>query len=264
VINGWNAKKNNNNNNNDDGQTLLAAHAISQNLIIQKTIATTLMFLAMHQGNNELLAIALKKGADVNATDIHSHETVLFKAASADNIELVYFLLEDGKANSLIKDKNGKMPYDVASKEELKALLFNYQILHSAQAGHEINFSLLESKGLKLSEIRTKIGASCLHLAVEADRANTVVELLKHGMEVNIVDKNGCTPLHVAAKNGLKEIAKILLKAGANSRLKDKESVTPGRVALKQGFDELAEYIPEKFGKEKEKKKKINKVGCSL
>lgn len=60
--------------------------------------------------------------------------------------------------------------------------------------------------------------------------------LLKHGANVNAVDRNGMTPLHLAASRGLPEQAKLLLDAGANIDARDMRGFTPLLTAAGRGY----------------------------
>jgi len=59
-------------------------------------------------------------------------------------------------------------------------------------------------------------GQTGLMIAVDKNREQTVLELLKSGANVNAKDSNNWTALHFAAKNGSYVITEILLKKKAN------------------------------------------------
>ncbi len=59
-------------------------------------------------------------------------------------------------------------------------------------------------------------GQTGLMIAVDKNREQTVLELLKSGANVNAKDTNNWTALHFAAKNGSYVITKILLTNKAN------------------------------------------------
>jgi len=70
-----------------------------------------------------------------------------------------------------------------------------------------------------------------LHVAVKKGYLKTVYELLKYGIDVNMLYKStygiGYMPLHAATKNKQEEVAKLLISYGADVNAKDKTGKTP-------------------------------------
>jgi hypothetical protein len=62
-------------------------------------------------------------------------------------------------------------------------------------------------------------GASCLHIAAQANAAATIEWLLKRGLPIETTDDRGQTPLAYAARNGADSAAIVLLDCGARTRL---------------------------------------------
>ncbi len=61
-----------------------------------------------------------------------------------------------------------------------------------------------------------------LHLAILADRKDTVELLLAKGVDINATGKDNETPLHLAAKRGNQDIAELLIAKGADVNAKIK------------------------------------------
>lgn len=70
-------------------------------------------------------------------------------------------------------------------------------------------------------------GLAAIHWAADRGHANILDILLKHGADVNLVDKDaGQTALHYAISCGHVECIKTLLKYGANANITDSEDVS--------------------------------------
>ncbi|TMW62671.1 hypothetical protein Poli38472_005289 [Pythium oligandrum] len=87
---------------------------------------------------------------------------------------------------------------------------------------------------LDLRDIRNELGATILHVAVDASMARQnlkvkLVELLvdRVGFDVNARDAFGRTPLHVAAMSGHVDVTKALLARGADPTRRDRAGLTP-------------------------------------
>ena len=74
-----------------------------------------------------------------------------------------------------------------------------------------------------------------LHIAVEWERYDQVLKLVKAGADVNARTEYGLTPLHYAASNGYTDIAKMLINAGADVNACGNENYTPLLAAVARG-----------------------------
>ena len=74
--------------------------------------------------------------------------------------------------------------------------------------------------------------------------------LLRHGVNINAVDKNGDSALHLACSYGYFECVRFLLDAGADWTLINKKGQTPAETSLDESFrtkvTELIDYCIEK------------------
>lgn len=66
-----------------------------------------------------------------------------------------------------------------------------------------------------------------LMIAVLYDRYDVADILIKHGADMNILNKEGSTALHMAAFFCRKEIVQLLVNGGADKSIKNKAGATP-------------------------------------
>jgi len=69
------------------------------------------------EGNTEIAALCLERGADINARDLDNHATPLGWAARFGKRTMVKFLLESGAATGLPDDKPWASPKAIAERE---------------------------------------------------------------------------------------------------------------------------------------------------
>ena len=77
---------------------------------------------ASHKGYPAIVILLLAAGANVDKQEDYDGWTPLIMAANNGKIEVVKELLKAG-ANKKLKDNDGKTAYDLARKEEIKAVL---------------------------------------------------------------------------------------------------------------------------------------------
>ena len=88
-------------------------------------------------------------------------------------------------------------------------------------------------------------------IAVERSEGNIVEELLKGGVMLNQVNKNGETALLIAARIGNSEIIKLLIAHGADINVKNAVGQTPAILTkyshIKQIFKQICTFNPDYF-----------------
>jgi len=75
-------------------------------------------------------------------------------------------------------------------------------------------------------------GLSLFHWAADGGNVNILRELIKFGVDINLLDSDGQTALHYAASCGHVDCVKILLENGAKKTIRDSDGNTPYNVAL--------------------------------
>jgi len=161
----------------------------------------TALIRASWDGDTEIVAMLLAKGADVNAKDAKG-STALMKASLNGHTKVVSMLLEKG-ADVNAKDNNG-------STALMKATLHRHT---------EIVRMLLE-KGVDVN-VKTGYGSTALVLASWDGETEIVRMLLENGADVNAKDADGSTALIKASLNGHTKVVSMLLEKGADVNAKN-------------------------------------------
>ncbi|AWW50842.1 ankyrin repeat domain-containing protein [Wolbachia endosymbiont of Folsomia candida] len=111
----------------------------------------------------------------------------------ADRLKTIEVLLTREDIDPLVKDDNGKTPFDYAkegNRPEIKRALI------SNKYGSDKN--------------------SLLHLAAERGYVELLDDILKEGIDVNVSNNKDQSPIYLAAEKGHLNVVKLLLKKGAN------------------------------------------------
>eukprot|EP00210_Caulerpa_lentillifera_P004150 g3956.t1 len=238
--------------------------------------------------DNEGIRSVLCTGLNVKKTFGQQQITLLHLAARSNAAKSIGILMECG-ADINAEDSNGRTPIFATINVNATAAA---QVLakYKPDFGHYDNFgftaliqSALQNRVIILRVIikgGADLEAPCKNLASEGDTAlfiaaalgcvKSVAELLRHGAEVNILDKRGISPLFDAAKQGHTTIAKLLIKAGAKTDVVDKEGNTALHCAAEGGYiiivkekeeeDKIAKYwqsVQEREAKTESQKKQI-------
>ncbi|XP_071572548.1 uncharacterized protein [Temnothorax nylanderi] len=171
---------------------------------------------AIYNNHIDVVKILLKNDINVDVNEIAGGFTPLHVAAENSHLELVNFLLQN-KADVNARNDEDWTPLHAAATKHLEvvsALILN---------GADVNARVIN-------------GFTPLHCAVENGHEKIANILLKHGSNVNAVDKVGNnTPLHYAAKDGHEGIVKALLKNKANANIATLTGRTPLHLAAQNG-----------------------------
>ncbi|AWW50860.1 ankyrin repeat domain-containing protein [Wolbachia endosymbiont of Folsomia candida] len=128
-------------------------------------------------------------GSQVNLQDYENKTPLHY----ADRLKTIEVLLTREDIDPLVKDDNGKTPFCYAKEgnrpEIIKALMSN-------KYGADKN--------------------SLLHLAAERGYVELLDDILKEGINVNILNGKNQSPIYLAAEKGHLSVVKSLLKKGAN------------------------------------------------
>ena len=88
-----------------------------------------------------------------------------------------------------------------------------------------------------------KSGERPLHKCTWRDRANIAEVLLKHGADINAVDRGGNTALNRAAFDFAPEFMRFLLERRADPEIRNRRGLTPVMTAARWGYHEAVESL---------------------
>ena len=198
----------------------------------------TILSRAVDTGNVELLEIAIKEGADVNAKT-HSDRTPLHKSAENGHLEIVQALIEAG-ADVKAKTDYGEPPLHFGAKTD-----YGYTPLHSsARMKHlEVSRALIEAG----ADVNAKAddGNTPLHVSAVIGHLDVTQVFIEAGADVNAKDKWGQTPLYQSAGNGHLEIARYLIEEGADVNARTASGYTPLHFSARNRHLEVARALIE-------------------
>ncbi len=86
-------------------------------------------------------------------------------------------------------------------------------------------------------------GRSELHNLVYYEKYDDVIELLKKGADLEVINAAGLTPMHIAIKKRDLKMANILLDNGADINSQDNRGNTPLIVAVKKRNIKLVRFL---------------------
>jgi ankyrin repeat protein len=188
--------------------------------------------------------------------------TALWTAAQRNNIQMVPWLIQVGKASVDKADKNGTTPLLIATQnsrieivvwlvEQGKASVDKANkdgatpLYVAAQNGYIKIVVWLVEQGKASVDKACKDGATPLYIAAQNGYTDIVVWLVEQGKaSVDKACKDGPTPLYIAAQNGYLEIVVWLVKQGKASVDKAcKNGVTPLYIAAQNGYTEIVVWL---------------------
>ena len=200
---------------------------------------TALMYAA-GEGFNEIVALLIEAGADVNAREwaiTHYDRLNVLMYATFGGQPITAEMLIDAGADLSARDINGNtalvhaLPlYKVDGEEqnrrlEVCRLLIRAGadldatdhsgftvLMKAAQKGHEDFVRLFLDADLNATD---GFGRTPLIMSVDKGYTGVVRVLVEAGADVNMIDRFGSTALSIAQDKGYREIAEILTAAGA-------------------------------------------------
>ena len=157
-----------------------------------------------------------------------------------EHLKVAKLLIEDGAYYDI---GSASALNDVARVEALvtedatlahKPLEFDMTALHwSARAGAEETSQLLIRHGADVNALN-RSHRTPIQLAAEMNQADIVNLLAEAGADLNTQDKKGRTPLHRATYEGKVEAAEALLASGADPSVTNKNGKTAFEIARKE------------------------------
>jgi ankyrin repeat protein len=191
----------------------------------------TPLHLACKDGDEEVVELLLKHGADPNFTNdyCYRHWTPLHYACLSERPEVVKMLLEHG-ADITVKTQIGSTPLRVAIRER-----------HHPRVNEIV--AMLEHEAQQPAPLEQTNKWTALHAACKSGPDFIVSLLLKRGASSAAVDKDGRTPLHIAISSGNESIVKLLLAHGASALVPDRFGQDPLNEARYSGHPAIAKLL---------------------
>ncbi|OUM58897.1 hypothetical protein PIROE2DRAFT_64118 [Piromyces sp. E2] len=172
---------------------------VNLNEIIKEDQNTPLIS-ACRQGNEEIVKLLIRNGANVNKENIHGF-TPLIEACQCNRKNIVKILIDQG-AEVNKGNINGDTPLIIA---------FRY--------GYSDIIKILIKNGADVNKENVN-GVTPLLIECERRNEDNVKLLIENGANVNKENKKGDTPLLIARKNGYTNIYNIIIE----EKIKSKES----------------------------------------
>ncbi len=229
---------------------------------------TALFYAAKkNRDTNNPLDILLEHGANIAAEDSNG-ETALFWACWYNQPEAVSKLLAHGTADSLYREKSGRVVMKAVQNSRfdvLRALIdggadLNYQdvqgttpLMHAIRFGKKRGIEMLLAAKANLS-LTNVLGQNALIFAISSGDHYLVQSLVDGGANVNFttnanstgsgvnnyrwgkrIDKGRDTPLIEATKKGSFEMVRLLIKADADLNIQNGDGNTALLVAAANG-----------------------------
>ena len=158
-------------------------------------------------GQMDMIALLLRNGADIRATDAEGN-TALHHAVWNNRGEAVKALLDAGA------EVNARRKGNVFALET------------AAYFGYEDIERLLIARGALINN-KVYEGYTPLHQAAREGRFGSLLILTEAGADLSSRTDDGRTPLHVAAENGRENETRLLLAMSSDPNATTKEGLTP-------------------------------------
>ncbi|MBI4399676.1 ankyrin repeat domain-containing protein [Candidatus Micrarchaeota archaeon] len=214
-----------------------------------------LLFIGIEHGDLRIVTYAIENGANVHARN-KIGSTPFHEAANLGRVEIGEFLLEKGADKNALNNANQK-PLEIAVVKAQLGFISQFltkddnvltseggnTLLHlMVTFGRNEMAKIYMDLGLDIN-VANDMGYTQLHLAILFDRAQILLDLLAHGVELT-TDMHGNTPLHLAAIYDRKEIAELLLvECCMFLDITNKNGKTPLEVATEYGHTNIVELL---------------------
>eukprot|EP00163_Fabomonas_tropica_P031347 TRINITY_DN742_c0_g1_i1.p1 TRINITY_DN742_c0_g1~~TRINITY_DN742_c0_g1_i1.p1 ORF type:complete len:735 (-),score=88.59 TRINITY_DN742_c0_g1_i1:1496-3700(-) len=188
----------------------------------QDAAGETPIYFSAYFGNPECARLLVDAGADVNVANSHGDLPVMWCCFNGHS-ETLEALLQSGNLNLKCRNSYGWCPLHIA-----------------AHMGRIACVEVLLGQAHMDPDSRTEEGHTALHIAVMEDKHECFESLIKGGVDVNSVNKDGHAPLHLVQSAAA---ARALIEHGApDLHLRDNAGKTPFEIVVD---DEAASVIQE-------------------
>ncbi|GAB4816711.1 hypothetical protein N2152v2_003757 [Parachlorella kessleri] len=182
-------------------------------------IGQTALHVAALHGNLEASLALLELGMDVNRTNMRGSTPLHFAAAAKRNtVQICKLLLEHGADDGIVDDA-GRLPYELANGDDVRALLGgpDPRLYDFAAHGNlEGLRALFAEDPEQEADVFNQEGKAALHLAAAGGHMGCVNFLLERGTYINMQDWQGNTAAHHAVREGHSGVLALLIRKGAD------------------------------------------------
>ena len=215
----------------------------------------TALLVASANGQEEIVKLLIKRGADVGSTDLKGN-TPLHAASYFNRPGIVRCLMEHGADPAKLNSEH-VLPIHLAAvsgnEDIVKFLLAQntdpdlldnpeIRLLECAVSGGHRTVELVLEQGFDL-DAPYKQGRTPLSRAVWLSKVPMVKLLLEHGAHPNVGVLRDASPLYIASQLGNLEILRLLLEKGAGVTAVDDYGQTPLYVAAANGHTKIVEAL---------------------
>jgi len=193
--------------------------------------------VAISCGNQELVSLLLKAGADINGHSKDTPPPLVLAAGNAEDRDGSMFevLLGQGADLNVAEEISGETALTRAADRG------HYAIVHAILSRGSSGFQKLVAQ-----RARTGLqgdGATALHLAAARGHRMICDKLLGVGADPSAADRKGRLPLHRATEGNHVEVSNLLLTFGSAHSAQDKEGASPLHLAADQGSLTMADLL---------------------
>ncbi|XP_072919815.1 2-5A-dependent ribonuclease-like [Hemitrygon akajei] len=207
---------------------------------LRKKNGATPFIVAAIVGEVNLLKVFLSLDTDVNDADDNGF-TAFMEAAEHDNEDALRFLFScKADVNKRREVPDTKANVGRGGKTALMSAVEN---------GYENIVNILLDEMNADVNVLDNLGRTALIFALKENRRTIVETLLKHGANVNSIDKNKETPLSTALKNKTldSDVVEMLLKHEPDVNVPDQAGKTPLILAISNGFTKVAKLLLQNY-----------------
>ncbi len=183
---------------------------------------------ATHEGNEKIVDLLVRKGANVNAQTVDLHTPLIIAVNNEDKHLVKYFIEHKADSNS----KSSIIGWT--------ALM--YAILLESLA---IFDELLTAQDIQV-DVKNNDGATALIIAASRGQYEMVKRLIAKNANLDISDTNGTTALMFAITNRHTNVARELIDKGANINLRRNDGVSAFMIAVDFNNLELVDLLLQK------------------
>jgi len=187
----------------------------------------TALHMACKRGHEEIAAILVDNGADINTEDMKGW-TPLHRVAAAGHTAIAELLLAQFGIALSVNDEEDGTPLHLA-----------------CQFGHGEIAALLTDAGAEVA-IADARGWTPLHWAAHNGKLACALAVLENSTsqpDVDALDKQGQAPLHIACLKGHASVAAILVENGASTNSATANGTTPLHRAAMGGHPQIIETL---------------------